>query len=111
MYSLRCYLDSWIELSSQPSSSSLSAASDDIITTGLRVEQHETGMYQRHSRRRRMQHLAAVTAAQIDYLSREASSSQEEYEESESNPDPNMSSSNEDFRRPALLPTSAPQPE
>lgn len=111
MYSLRYYLDSWIELSSQPSSSSLSAASDDIITTGLRVEQQETGMYQRHSRRRRMQHLAAVTAAQIDYSSREASSSQEEYEESESDPDPNMSSSNEDFRRPALLPTSAPQPE
>ncbi|KAJ5219944.1 hypothetical protein N7468_009148 [Penicillium chermesinum] len=99
--------DSWIELSSQPSSSSLSAASDDIITTGLRVEQQEIGLF-RHNRRRRMQHLAAVTAAQADYSSREASSSQEEYEESESDPDPSMSSSNEDVRRPALPSTSVP---
>ena len=119
MYSLQYYIDSWIEVSSQPSSSSLSSAatSDDIITTGLRVEPREAGMYQRRSRRRRMQHLAAVTTAQVDYSSREASlasSSQEEYEESESDPDPNMSSSNEDIHRPTLpAPRSVPttQPE
>jgi hypothetical protein len=62
-------------------------------------------MYQHRSRRRRLQHLAAVTTAQVNYSSREAglaSSSQEEYEESESEPDPNLSSSNEDMNRPAL---------
>ncbi|KAJ5119023.1 hypothetical protein N7526_010660 [Penicillium atrosanguineum] len=99
--------DSWIEVSSQPSSSSLSSAAtnDDIITTGLRVDSGEGRMYQHRSRRRRLQHLAAVTTAQVDYSSREASlasSSQEEYEESESEPDPNLSSSNEDINRPAL---------
>lgn len=107
MYSLRYYIDSWIEVSSQPSSSSLSSAAtnDDIITTGLRVDNREGGMYQHRSRRRRLQHLAAVTTAQVDYSSRDtslASSSQEEYEESESEPDPNLSSSNEDMNRPAL---------
>ncbi|KAJ5726343.1 uncharacterized protein N7483_007700 [Penicillium malachiteum] len=106
--------DSWIEVSSQPSSSSFSSAatSDDIITTGLRVERREGGTYQHRSRRRRMQHLAAITTAQVDYSSREASlasSSQEEYEESESDPDPNMSSSNEDINRPTLpAPRSVP---
>lgn len=112
MYSLRYYIDSWIEVSSQPSSSSLSSAAtnDDIITTGLRVAHREAGMYQHRSRRRRMQHLAAVATAQVDYSSREASlasSSQEEYEESESESDPPMSSSNEEINRPArpsLLP-------
>lgn len=113
MYSLQYYIDSWIEVSSQPSSSSLSSAAtnDDIITTGLRVDDGEGGMYQHRSRRRRLQHLAAVTTAQVDYSSREASlasSSQEEYEESESEPDPNLSSSNEDINRPALrIPLSA----
>lgn len=62
-------------------------------------------MYQHRSRRRRLQHLAAVTTAQVHYSSREASlasSSQEEYEESESESDPVMSSSNEEINRPAL---------
>ncbi|KAJ5738406.1 hypothetical protein N7493_001561 [Penicillium malachiteum] len=114
MYSLQYYIDSWIEVSSQPSSSSFSSAatSDDIITTGLRVERREGGPYQHRSRRRRMQHLAAIATAQVDYSSREASlasSSQEEYEESESDPDPNMSSSNEDIHRPTLpAPRSVP---
>ncbi|KAJ5288601.1 hypothetical protein N7478_001631 [Penicillium angulare] len=106
--------DSWIEVSSQPSSSSLSSAatSDDIITTGLRVEHRQVGMNPRRTRRQRMQHLAAVTTAQVDYSSRDASlasSSQEEYDESESDPDPNMSSSNEDIHRPTLpIPRSVP---
>ena len=102
MYSLRYYIDSWIEVSSQPSSSSLSSAgtNDDIITTGLRVQQNEADMYHR-SRRRRLQRLAAVTTAQVDYSSREPSSSQDEYEESESESDHILSSSNEDMvRRP-----------
>jgi len=107
MYSLRYYIDSWIDVSSQPSSSSFSSAatSDDIITTGLRVEHGEVGQYQRRNRRRRLQHLAAITTAQVDYSSRDASqasSSQEEYEESESESDRVLSSSNEDMNRPTL---------
>lgn len=104
MYSLQYYIDSWIEVSSQPSSSSLSSAAtnDDIITTGLRVEQNNSRPYHRRSTRRRLQHLAAVTTAQVDYSSREQSSSQDEYEESESESDRILSSSNEDVARPPL---------
>ncbi|KAL5361234.1 hypothetical protein BJX96DRAFT_151597 [Aspergillus floccosus] len=100
--------DSWIEVSSQPSSSSLSSAAttDDIITTGLRVEQNSSRPYHRRSQRRRLQHLAAVTTAQVDYSSREPSSSQDEYEESESESDRVLSSSNEDMAR--RLPLGAP---
>ncbi|GJP91853.1 hypothetical protein CBS63078_1619 [Aspergillus niger] len=103
--------DSWIEVSSQPSSSSLSSAgtNDDIITTGLRVQQNEAGAYHR-SRRRRLQRLAAVTTAQVDYSSREQSSSQDEYEESESESDRVLSSSNEDMVRQALPTPFVPGP-
>ncbi|KAE8390950.1 hypothetical protein BDV23DRAFT_154208 [Aspergillus alliaceus] len=96
--------DSWIEVASQPSSSSLSsiATNDDIITTGLRVEQNGPGAYHHRSRRRRLRHLAAVTTAQVDYSSREQSSSQDEYEESESESDRVMTSSNEDMPRRSL---------
>ncbi|PYI02108.1 hypothetical protein BO78DRAFT_400833 [Aspergillus sclerotiicarbonarius CBS 121057] len=97
--------DSWIEVASQPSSSSLSSigTNDDIITTGLRVQQNEASPYHR-SRRRRLQRLAAVTTAQVDYSSREQSSSQDEYEESESESDRVLSSSNEDMVRPMGTP-------
>ncbi|CDM31782.1 hypothetical protein DTO013E5_1964 [Penicillium roqueforti] len=99
--------DSWIDVSSQPSSSSISSAAtnEDIITTGLRVEQRGAGAYQRRSRRRHLQHLAAITTAQAAYASQDASqtsSSQEEYEESESESDHVLSSSNEDMTRPRL---------
>ncbi|KAJ5274254.1 hypothetical protein N7497_004850 [Penicillium chrysogenum] len=99
--------DSWIDVSSQPSSSSFSSAAtnEDIITTGLQVEYGEGRAHQRRNRRRRLQHLAAITTAQVDYASRDASqanSSQEEYEESESESDRVLSSSNEDIIRPTL---------
>ncbi|KAL4810564.1 hypothetical protein BDV18DRAFT_131296 [Aspergillus unguis] len=93
--------DSWIEVSSQPSSSSLSSAAttDDIITTGLRVQQPESGHRHHRNRRQRLQHLAAITTAQVEYSSHELSSSQDEYEESESESDRVMTSSNEDVAR------------
>ncbi|CAG8023256.1 unnamed protein product [Penicillium salamii] len=99
--------DSWIDVSSQPSTSSFSSAAttDDIITTGLRVEQGGSAAYRHRNRRRRLQHLAAITTAQVDYSSRDAShasSSQEEYEESESESDRVLSSSNEDMNHPTL---------
>ncbi|KAL8969517.1 MAG: hypothetical protein Q9183_001960 [Haloplaca sp. 2 TL-2023] len=88
IYSFDYYTESWIEVSSQPSSSSLSSiATDD---RGLRL-QHDY-----HARRRRRlnpnapslynRHLRPTSAA---------GSSQEEYEESESESDRIMTSSNE----------------
>lgn len=114
MYSLRYYIDSWIDVSSQSTSSFSSAATaDDIITTGLRVEHGQAGTYQRRNRRRRLQDLAAITTAQVDYSSRDtsqASSSQEEYEETDSESDHILSSSNEDTNFPAALALRSPLP-
>lgn len=103
MYSLRYYIDSWIEVSSQPSSSSLSSAAtnDDIITTGLRVQHSEAGAFHHRSRRSRLQHLTVPTT-QAGYSPREATSSQDEYEESESESDRVLSSSNEEMNRQPL---------
>lgn len=83
--------ESWIEVSSQPSSSSLSsAAADDAGPTGVRVQ------YDHHGRRRRrlgrnepLPYGVPVRRASV------AGSSQEEYEESESDSDRIMTSSNE----------------
>ncbi|EER42424.1 conserved hypothetical protein [Histoplasma capsulatum H143] len=88
--------DSWIEIASQPSSSSLSSvtASDDIVTTGLRVRQR------RHQRIHR--HASTTGNLNIHYSRRSPSvpgSSQDEYEESESESDRVLSSSNEDLSR------------
>lgn len=103
MYSLRYYIDSWIEVASQPSSSSLSSANDDIITTGLRVQQ------QGSNRSRSQRHVAVTT--QTGYSSRDASSSQDEYEESESESDRVLSSSNEEInRKPPSLQHNRPSP-
>ncbi|KAK2812008.1 hypothetical protein FQN50_001716 [Emmonsiellopsis sp. PD_5] len=88
--------DSWIEVASQPSSSSLSSATtnEDIVTTGLQI---------RHQRQRRLSRRhAASHNINIDYSHRSPSapgSSQDEYEESESEPDHVLSSSNEDMSR------------
>ncbi|KAL2008697.1 hypothetical protein VTN00DRAFT_6891 [Thermoascus crustaceus] len=90
--------DSWIEVSSQPSSSSLSSATnDDIVTTGLRVDRRGSSSAYHHNRRRHLRNLSAATAPHISYSPREPSSSQDEYEESESESDRVLSSSNEDI--------------
>ncbi|OJD19803.1 hypothetical protein AJ78_00303 [Emergomyces pasteurianus Ep9510] len=86
--------DSWIELASQPSSSSLSSvtANEDIVTTGLRVPHH------RH--RRGQRRTPASDNINVHYSHRSPSvpgSSQDEYEESESESDRVLSSSNEDI--------------
>ncbi|KAI5370190.1 hypothetical protein Slin14017_G010690 [Septoria linicola] len=81
-------VDSWVEIASRPSSSSLSSIGDDIVTTGLRVQAD-----QRTKRRRRQgvpTHLNIVRTHSAG-----ATSSQEEYEESESESDQVMTSSNE----------------
>ncbi|KAF2754156.1 hypothetical protein EJ05DRAFT_541279 [Pseudovirgaria hyperparasitica] len=90
--------DSWIEVSSQPSSSSLSSvAPDDIITEGLRV-QHDNNI----RRRRRLRTTGSLQLGDRMYNNSTGASSQEEYEESESESDRIMMSSNEGIRASLL---------
>lgn len=79
--------ESWVEIASQPSSSSLSSIGDEIVTTGLRVQQDVNPR-----RRRRIQ---AGAPQHLPLEPRHTTSSQEEYEESESEEDQVMTSSNE----------------
>ena len=91
-------LDSWVEISSQPSSSSLSSIGDDIITTGPRV-QHDS----KPRRRRTLRH---NTTSDLNIHHRPSrggdASSQEEYDESESEEDKVMTSSGEGPILPSL---------
>ena len=104
MYSCTVYTDSWIEISSQPSSSSLSSAGDqEIITTGL---VQDTG----DRRRIRQRRTPATPSSRLKIEGRPASaagSSQDEYEESESESDHVLSSSNEEIEKK----TASVQPE
>ncbi|KAI9792903.1 MAG: hypothetical protein M1835_007582 [Candelina submexicana] len=82
--------ESWVGVSSQPSSSSLSsAATDEIVTTGLRVQ------YDTSNRRRRRFRPSARAHLDLSLRPSSAGSSQEEYEESGSESDRIMTSSNE----------------
>ncbi|DAA77748.1 TPA_exp: Uncharacterized protein A8136_6294 [Trichophyton benhamiae CBS 112371] len=102
MYSFRYYIDSWIELSSQPSSSSLSSAAttDDIITTGLRVQQlrrRRATHHHHHNHNHRAGYHVPPQDLEIGYSHRSSSttgSSQDENEETESESD---RLSNDDF--------------
>ncbi|KAI5276184.1 hypothetical protein E4T47_00965 [Aureobasidium subglaciale] len=89
--------ESWIEISSQPSSSSLSSAADEIVTTGLRV--HQTSASYRRRRQRPGQPSRLNIASRAGSVG--AASSQEEYEESESDDDHIISSSAEGLTLPA----------
>ena len=84
-------LESWVEISSQPSSSSLSSVGEDVVTSGLRVQQDP------RARRRRLLRQNAPTGLSFEHRpsSRGTISSQEEYEESESESDRVMTSSGE----------------
>ncbi|KAG6150296.1 hypothetical protein E4U24_006394 [Claviceps purpurea] len=74
----RRFEESWVEVASQPSSSSLSSIGDEIVTTGLRVRgsQHGRRRLQGSSARSLLSQQTAVPAA--------GASSQDEYDESES---------------------------
>ncbi|PHH60049.1 hypothetical protein CDD81_2178 [Ophiocordyceps australis] len=80
--------ESWVEVSSQPSSSSLSSIGDEIVTTGLRVGNA-------YSRRRRPTSLSARCLVQPHAVG----SSQDEYDESESEEDGVLSSSGENLEQ------------
>ncbi|KAK1776149.1 hypothetical protein QBC45DRAFT_225238 [Copromyces sp. CBS 386.78] len=94
-------LDSWVEIASQPSSSSLSSIGDDIVTTGLRVGNNS---YPR--RRRRSQQQAPMPASFIVSQPNPpaGTSSQDEYDETESEEDRVMTSSTEGSHPAASLP-------
>jgi len=83
--------DSWIEVASQPSSSSLSSVADEIITTGLRIHNDPN----RRRRRVRQNHGHPIPTPSNNVSPNSGTSSQEEYEESDSDPDRIMTSSNE----------------
>ena len=86
--------DSWVEISSQPSSSSLSSINDDPATTGARVPND--------ARQRRRRTLRPGAPSHLNIASRAPStSSQDEYEESESDDDRLMSSSGEGVAMPS----------
>lgn len=80
--------DSWIEISSQPSSSSLSSAADDA---------HDEARYQHdaHLRRRKRFVHNAPHRMRLPERTNTGTSSQDEYDESESESDRVMTSSNE----------------
>ena len=82
--------DSWIEIPSRPSSSSLSSTSNDIVTTGLQIRP-------RDERLSRQPHISSRLTASQPRSTSTAGSSQDEYEESESDSDRVLSSSNEDI--------------
>ncbi|KAI9854180.1 MAG: hypothetical protein M1824_000559 [Vezdaea acicularis] len=88
--------ESWVEISSQPSSSSLSSVADEIVTTGLRVQAEPTS---RRRRRRRHLQTQAHGPSPLHGRHRSTSSSQEEYEESESESDHILTSSNDELPR------------
>ncbi|KXH56558.1 hypothetical protein CSAL01_04113 [Colletotrichum salicis] len=89
--------DSWVEVSSQPSSSSLSSIGDEIVTTGLRVG----GSVATRRRRLHHQNQPVPRSFHVDQTAIHAgTSSQEEYEESESEEDRCLTSSTENVRPP-----------
>lgn len=86
----RRFDESWVEVSSQPSSSSLSSIGDEIVTTGLQVGN-------RHGRRRRMP-ASARSLHQQQTAIHTGASSQEEYDDSETDDDRLLTSSTEHIR-------------
>lgn len=87
-------VDSWVEIGSRPSSSSLSSAADnEIVTTGLRV-QHDSNLHRQRRRPRNSSQFQVGTGHRIT-IGGGGNSSQEEYDESESESDRVMTSSNE----------------
>ena len=91
-YELTWLIESWIDLASAPSSTSLSSATDEIITTGLTV-QHDSNAHRRQNRRSRGGGQFSIGTGHR--VTAGGNSSQEEYEESESESDRVMTSSNE----------------
>lgn len=94
--------ESWVEIASQPSSSSLSSMGDEIVTTGLRVG---SSSYPPRRRRLHQQPIPMPPSYVIGHAAAHAgTSSQEEYDETESEEDRVMTSSTEGFHPATGLP-------
>ncbi|KAL8740960.1 MAG: hypothetical protein Q9190_006384 [Brigantiaea leucoxantha] len=91
IYSFDYYTESWIEVSSQPSSPSLSSAGADEAPTA--------GSHLQHGRRRRRLNTNSFLSYPTPRSTSATGSSQEEYEESESESDRLMTSSHEGLDR------------
>ncbi|TPX16759.1 uncharacterized protein E0L32_003700 [Thyridium curvatum] len=117
--------ESWVEIASQPSSSSLSSIGDEIVTTGLRVgvgrasyppqqpiRRRRLLQLQQRQMQQRQQQQQHTSMPQSYFVSHAAAqggmSSQEEYDETESEEDRVMTSSTENV--PAPTPGLAGQP-
>lgn len=103
MYLPFFHADSWVDISSQPSSSSLSSAGgdNDIVTIGLQIR-HDSNHHRQHRRRRL--HPDIIGGVRLPARpSSAAGSSQDEYDESESESDRVTSSSNEDIATRDML--------
>lgn len=97
--------ESWVEVASQPSSSSLSSIGDEIVTTGLRVGNQsyapQRRRLQHHYHQSLQQHMPPPERA-TQAAAQAGTSSQEEYDETESEEDHLMTSSTENMdTRPA----------
>lgn len=84
--------ESWVEVASQPSSSSLSSIGDEIVTTGLRVRGSS------YNRRRRVQAPARSVPRLQTTIPVMGTGSQDEYDESDSEEDHVLSSSTENMQ-------------
>lgn len=105
IYSFDHYTESWIEVSSQPSTSSLSSTStEDIITTGLQVQHNPNPI-----RRRRFSRNGYRPRGGSARRGNVVGSSEGEFEESESESDRLLSSSNEGLV-PQFSPYDSPAP-
>jgi len=94
--------ESWVEIASQPSSSSLSSMADEIVTTGLRVG---ASSYPPRRRRLHQQPISMPPSYVIGHAAAHAgTSSQEEYDETESEEDRVMTSSTEGLHPATGLP-------
>lgn len=87
--------ESWVEVASQPSSSSLSSIGDEIVTTGLRVGSQHISQRRRRIAVQQQQRDSPLAGPSAHPLSHAECSSQEEYDETESEEDRLMSSSQE----------------
>ncbi|KAK3987407.1 hypothetical protein QBC44DRAFT_119190 [Cladorrhinum sp. PSN332] len=85
--------ESWVEVTSQPSSSSLSSIGDDIVTTGLRVGNNSYAARRRRPQQHRPMPASFIVGRPVSHAG--ATSSQEEYDETESEEDRVMTSSTE----------------
>lgn len=95
--------ESWVEIASQPSSSSLSSIGDEIVTTGLRVGAGASS-YPPRRRRLHQPHVPPSYIVSQSAAAHAGTSSQDEYDETESEEDRLMTSSTENMQgRPSLL--------